>query len=161
MNNFVLLNRTSFFLVYMTRNGLGFMLASAETYALQTLWSLAEIRWRHVYVTILLTTPSHNHDGYHHKPRFRIWQGFILQFYFSEKILSISKGQLYNIFKVSMQMAMLAHHHCWLHLQWSVLTAYIILVLCNPSQILKCGCWLSPPCLWWVACARLTNYTKN
>ena len=67
MNNFVLLNRTSFCLVYMTRNGLRFVLASAENLA---------------------------------------------GFYFSEKILSISKGQLYNIFKVSMQMATLAHHHC-------------------------------------------------
>ena len=72
MNNFVLLKRTSFCLVYMTHNGLGFLLASAETYTLQTLAG----------------------------------------FYFSEKILSISKGQLYNIFKVSMQMATLAHHHC-------------------------------------------------
>ena len=78
MKNFVLLNRTRFCLVYMKRNGLGFVLASAETYALQTLWSLAEIRWRHIYVTILLPTPSHNHDGYHHKPRFRVWQDFIL-----------------------------------------------------------------------------------
>ena len=49
MNNFVLLNRTGFCLVYMTRNSLGFLLASAETYTLQTLWSC-----------------------------FRIWQGFIL-----------------------------------------------------------------------------------